>query len=295
MLDSIQDRSGAVHKKLGGPPCYCGLTARRFGFEVELVTRVGKNFPEASRQLLTNNKIAIRDNHTVDAATTEFFLDYSRGEESRAMVLNSKCLPVVINDIKGLGVDCWLVSPVTDEVPFEVLKAVKNDGGRKKFVMLDPQGYMRFFGEDGRVGLKDRLELDLQGISAVKVDPIELAALTGGESGLRGMQALQEMGIEFVVYTEPYTIHLLHKKVHYWVKLGRVDAPDSTGAGDILDAAFCCAYIKEKDPLWALCFGAGALRAALETKSTGLDKIPSWSKIEQSASYYYGTVEFKQL
>ena len=72
-------------------------------------------------------------------------------------------------------------------------------------------------------------------------------------------------------------------------------APDSTGAGDILATGFACGWVKEKDPLWALCFGAGALRAALETHEAGLAKIPPMNKIESSASYFYNTVGFKRL
>ena len=109
------------------------------------------------------------------------------------------------------------------------------------------------------------------------------------------MKALQQRGVEFVISTVPQEIHLLHENTHYWTKLQAIDSPDSTGAGDILSGAFCCAYIKEKDPLWALCFGAGAVRAALETQKMGLDKIPPYSKIEESASYFYNTIGFKQL
>jgi sugar/nucleoside kinase (ribokinase family) len=112
---------------------------------------------------------------------------------------------------------------------------------------------------------------------------------------VEGMQALQSKGIEFVVSTEHRVIHLLYEKTHYWIKMRDIDTPDSTGAGDILCAAFCCSYLKEKDPLWAICFGAGAVRAALETGQIGLAKIPAMSKIEQSASYFYNTVGFKQL
>ena len=76
---------------------------------------------------------------------------------------------------------------------------------------------------------------------------------------------------------------------------GRDRIMDFTGAGDILTAAFCCAYMKEKDPLWALCFSAGAVSAALETGEMGLGKIPAMSKIEQTASYFYNTVGFQRL
>jgi sugar/nucleoside kinase (ribokinase family) len=161
--------------------------------------------------------------------------------------------------------------------------------------MLDPQGYMRIVGNNGQIELKDRLDLDLSGITAIKVDSQEMSALTGGMQGLEGMQRLQSRGVGFVVSTENRTIRLLHEKTHYWIKMRDIDAPDSTGAGDILCAAFCCAYLKEKDPLWAICFGAGAVRAALETGEFGLAKIPAMSTIEQSASYFYNTVGFQQL
>jgi sugar/nucleoside kinase (ribokinase family) len=44
----------------------------------------------------------------------------------------------------------------------------------------------------------------------------------------------------------------------YQIKLGHIDARDSTGLGDILTAAFTCAYLREKDPkmvymLWGWC------------------------------------------
>jgi fructose-1-phosphate kinase PfkB-like protein len=161
--------------------------------------------------------------------------------------------------------------------------------------MLDPQGYVRAADNNGNVSMKESLELDLSGIAAIKVDSQEMAALTGGLQGVEGMQHLQSKGIEFVVSTEHRVIHLLHKKMHYWIKLREVDTSDSTGAGDILSAAFCCAFMKEKDPLWAICFGAGAVRAALETKHVGLGKVPQISKIEQSASYFYNTIGFQQL
>ena len=174
------------------------------------------------------------------------------------------------------------------------MQAIKGSRGKKNFVMLDPQGYMRIAAQDGTITFRDSLDIDLAGITAVKADSQELVALAG-ESGVDGMKILQSKGVEFVLATEHRTVRLLHKDMHYWIKLREVDTPDSTGAGDILSAAFACAWIKEKDPLWALCFAAGALRAALETKVAGLNKIPAMSKIEASASYFYNTVGFQNV
>ena len=122
-----------------------------------------------------------------------------------------------------------------------------------------------------------------------------MAALTGGLNGLDGMKALQSRGIEFVIYTEHRTFHLLHKKTHYWLSVNEIDTVDSTGVGDILCASFSCAYLKEKDPIWAICFGAGAVKAALETRQVGLAKIPTMSNIEENASYFYNGIGFQHF
>lgn len=293
--DCIQDKEGRITKSLGGPACYGGLTAKQFGFEVTLATKVGKDFSPPNIDFLRNKGITIKEYQVVQCPTTKFRLTVNK--DFRELFLLEKCAPLTVEDIQNIHTDCWLVSPVIDEVPANVLAAIVKDNGKKRnFVMLDPQGYMRVVNSlSGQISLLDDLPLDLSGITAIKADKEELAALTGGLGGLEGMQFLQSSkGVKFVISTEDKFIHLLHNEMHYWTKLD-IDTPDSTGAGDILSAAFCCAYLREKDPLWAICFGAGAVRAALETRLTGLSKIPSKSKIEQNAYYYYGTIMFQKL
>lgn len=293
VLDTLVTSGGKEEQSIGGPPCYAGIVSRRFGFDVSLATKVGRDIPDFVHRVLANEKIMLQDRHFVDAPTTRFSI--MSDHQSRQMILKSRCAPLCPSDIENMQVDCWLVSPVYDEVPAEVLEAIKTSGGKKNFVMLDPQGYVRLADDGGSITTRDRISVDLSGIRAIKVDPQEMGALTRGLTGIDGMRALQSAGIELVVSTVPNEIHLLHGDIHYWAKIKPVDTSDSTGAGDILSGAFCCAYVKEKDPLWALCFGAGAVRAALETRLTGLDKIPSFSKIEENASYFYNTVGFRQL
>jgi sugar/nucleoside kinase (ribokinase family) len=293
VLDTIKSTDGRVTVSLGGPACYCGITSRRFGFDVNLVTKVGNDLPEEMVQTLQNNDIILNGNMRVDAPTTKFQID-SQGN-SRRLLLSDKCKPINVKDIQDMKVDCWLASPVIDELPQDVLAAIKQNRGGKNFVMLDPQGYLRIVNSKGYVTLKDKLELDLSGIDAIKVDNQEMAALTGGLQGQDGMEALQSNGIEFVIYTEQRVIHLFHKKMHYWLSVQEIDTLDSTGIGDILCASFSCAYLKERDPIWAICFGAGAVKAALETRQIGLAKIPFMSKIEQNASYFYNSIGFQPL
>jgi fructose-1-phosphate kinase PfkB-like protein len=77
--------------------------------------------------------------------------------------------------------------------------------------------------------------------------------------------------------------------------LQEIDTVDSTGLGDILSASFSCAYIKENDPIWAICFGVGAVKNALETKQVGIAKIPSIREMEETATYLYNTIGFQRL
>lgn len=293
-LDTIQDTKGRITESLGGPACYCSLTAREFKFKIELATKVGKDFSQDSRLMLHNNGINIEDTHITDSPTTRFRIILKK--ESRDLFLLSKCSPITVEDIKEIETDCWIVSPIIDEIPYSVLKEIVNDNDNVEFVMLDPQGYIRTTTPDGRISLLNDLKMDISGISAIKVDPQELSALTGGRKGIEGMQFLQVYkGVKFVISTEYRIVRLLYNKMHYWINLPEVDTSYSTGVGDILASAFCCAYLKEKDPVWAICFGAGAVRAALETNLEGLDKIPSKSKMEQSASYYYNTLSFQKI
>jgi hypothetical protein len=46
-----------------------------------------------------------------------------------------------------------------------------------------------------------------------------------------------------------------------------------------MTAAFTCAYLKDRDPKWSICYDAGAIKAALETNSMGIDKIPTKSQM----------------
>ena len=53
--------------------------------------------------------------------------------------------------------------------------------------------------------------------------------------------------------------------------------------------------LKEKDFLWALCFAAGSVQAALESNNVGLQKIPKKGAVENNASYFYNLVDFRDL
>ncbi len=281
-IDEISRNSTTV-ETAGGPACYCGLAARAMRFDVELHTKIGPDF--GFREYLEKNKISIPQNAISTNPTTRFLLEISGTD--RRLYLKSKCDPI---EFEKFNADGCLVSPVFDEVSEETLEQIKEDSA---FTLLDPQGFLRRKSDDNKIFL-EKTNLDLSRISAIKVDPDEAYSLTG-ETEHTAMLSLQKKGVKYVLYTNKREISILAKERIYNLTIPNMDVGDTTGVGDIFCSIFACTFLKEKDILWAICFAVGSAQAALESKETGLAKIPNGGDVEKNAAYLYNTVKFRQV
>jgi len=266
----------------GGPACYCSLTARILKFDVRLHTKFGSDFPLVN--YLTEQKIVFEDALSTKP-TTQFILNLVNSE--RTLFLQNKCES--INSVT-LDTDSVIISPLFDEISIELFEKIKKNAN---FVLLDPQGFLRRKNSENKIYL-EQADLNLSNISAIKVNQDELKYLTG-TSNVDGIKILQKKGIDSVILTDKQNISLLSKNRIYSITLPNLELNDTTGIGDIFCAAFCCTMLREKDILWALSFGGGAVQAALESKQIGLEKIPSKGAIESNAYYFYNTVKFKEI
>ena len=292
--DTITDNNGVIAHSLGGPVCYCGMIAKELGFKPNLVSRYRKDLQEWERQLLKTKGLFLEPSGSSDLKTTRFNIRCLG--RSRELILESNCEKLRLEDIIKTHHDAWLVSPVFDEVPPEVLDYIRQRGKELEFVMVDPQGFTRIADDKGIITVKDRINLDLNGVQAIKLDPAELACLTGGLSGFSGMKKiLEHYGVDFVLNTEEKAIHLATDNTIYSLTILEMTTSDATGIGDILSATFACTYLKENDFIWGLCFAAGAVTASLQTNLRGLEKIPNRSKVEENASYFYNTLQFDKI
>ena len=266
----------------GGPGCYCSLTARALKFDVKLHTKFGSDFTHAN--YFTEQKIVFENAFSTEP-TTQFTLQLVNSE--RTLFLKNKC--EIINNVI-LDTDSVIISPLFDEIPLELFEKIKND---VNFVLLDPQGFLRRVNSENKIYL-ERTDLNLTGVSAIKVNSDELKALTNADH-LDGIKILQKKGIDNVILTDKQNISLLSENKIYSITLPDITLNDTTGIGDIFSAAFCCTMLKEKDILWALSFGGGAAQAALESGQIGLEKIPSKGAVESNAYYFYNTIKFKEI
>ncbi len=269
------------YTQAGGAACYCGITARRFKFDVDLFTRFGGDFEQGH---LADSGIC-PVNAASEAPTTRFELEI-RGSE-RDIYLKNACDAIAFSHSDADGI---LVSPLFDEITPETYGQIKDDAG---FLFVDPQGFVRRTDNDGRVFLEGT-DVDLSGVSAVKASAEEARCLVGC-AGPEAMGLLAKKGAKHVLYTEGREISMLDDDRVYSLTLPDREVRDTTGIGDIFSSAFACVMLKERDSLWAFCFAGGAAQAALESKKVGLEKIPPRGAVESNASYYYNTVKFAHV
>jgi sugar/nucleoside kinase (ribokinase family) len=292
VIDEIVSRNNISRQSLGGPAAYCGLTARKFGFDTTLFTHFGKDLDSKYLEYLKKHGIIFNSSEHSELPTTRFVL--RNFENDRELTLNSICSAIDIEEIKNVKSDCWIISPVFEEVSVELLRYLATTS-EKEFVMLDPQGYTRAVDSVRKISLRNKIHVPLNDLNGIKLDSHEISCLTNGLSGKDGLRKIRKYGIDYVIYTQDQNIHLLQDDRLYWLNTPKIDSPDSTGLGDIITASFACTILKEKDPIWALCFAAGALSSALQTREIGIEKIPSKSAIEENATYYYNVMNYDTI
>ncbi len=291
--DKIILENQQVTYSLGGPPCYCGLIAKQFGSKVRLITKFGIDLTKDDLHFFKNYGFEINNSSLSKSPTTKFTLKIYNS--NRELYLLDKCDSILVSDLEQITTDCWIISPVLDEVPYSVLEYLieHND---KDFLMLDPQGYTRMLDTNNKILLHETLDpVFFKNIDAIKLDPKELYCFSGGEDILALRKLKLKNNINYAIFSENKRIHMLNEDKHYWLNIDKVVTSDTTGAGDILASAFTCAYVKERDPLWAFSFGVGAVMASLRTKKNGIDKIPQKKYIEENASYNYNLIKYENF
>jgi len=270
------------YEQIGGAACYGGITAKRFKFDVSLVTKFGSDFPY--KQYLIDNKLNF-ENALSEKNTTRFSIIIEGSD--RTLKLENQCEPIDYNKINADG---FLVSPIFHEVSSDTLSKIKKDAN---FLFLDPQGFLRRTDSQKNIILEDT-DIDLSQVNAIKVNPEESLHITG-LSTEESLKILQKRGVEHAILTNKTEVSMLVKDQIYSITLPNKKIYDTTGVGDIFCAAFTCTMLKEKDPLWALCFAGGAAQAALESRDVGLLKIPKKGAVENNASYFYNLMKFRAV
>lgn len=269
---------GNMQEQIGGDALYSGMMAKEFRADVTLQTRFGPDFPTS---YMKEMRLAYDDAALSKNPTTRFKIVLSG--HKRRLYLLCECDPI---DVQKTNDDAMMIEPIYHEISTDYARS-------DTYTLLNPQGMLRQADDTGKVHTSPA-DIDMTGIDTVKVNHQEIEAITG-EKGDRGLLALQKMGADTVIRTDGKTIDMLHKDMVYTIELPNKKIHDTTGAGAIFCGAFVCTHLKERDILWAFCFGGGAVQATLDSDDTGLLKMPRRGAVQTNASYFYNLVKYRQV
>ena len=271
---------------LGGPPTYVSLAARKLGAEVSVISKVGVDFPDRFIRFLASRGVDLSGlKKDKDALTTSFFLDYSIGKD-RELILKKKGPIITANDVPdNLNSKAVHIAPIANEVPIETLKKLQTFSS---IMSLDPQGFVRKFGRDGKVSLGQLKDLDvLKGIDVFKASYKESEAVTGQSDPIYMAKNLRRKGVKMVLITrgvEPALFSAEGKM--YYVPTAKPKAiVDTTGAGDVFIGAFLTALVRGEDPLWCACVGSAA--ASFVVEKLGPSGFGSTRQVQARATQVY--------
>ena len=273
-------------KRLGGPPTYTSLAARRLGLSVSVISKVGGDFPSRYIEWLRRRGVDLSGLKVdKDAQTTSFLIKYHPADE-RDMILKSRAPPILIEDLlDSLKAKAVHISPIANEIAIDLIAEAKR---LAPIISLDPQGLLRCFDEDGKMSLRGIKDLDfLRYVEVFKSSKEEVRVLTGEHDVAEAIKKIRGYGVKIVMATmgkEGTLISFDNEFFRIPIAESKIVA-DSTGAGDVFIGAFLAGYVKNEDPLWCACLGAAASSFVIE--KIGPNGFKGMKKVYRRAKQIY--------
>jgi sugar/nucleoside kinase (ribokinase family) len=256
--------------ELGGALCYSALVLKSLGCDMEIVTRVGEDFPRKySRFLLSDAGIDIEEWRTKNQRTTRYRIDRS-GKERRLWLL-SKCGDLTFGDFKRAFDEVsqtppkvLILNPVAGEISMQLLKRISKEF---EHVFVDSQGFTRKFEEKtGLVSMNSKLDISsLAGVDFLKADEEELCAWTGLKEKQSSIDQLSTFVENLIITSGATTVELYEGgTLRFHMDPLKVEVKDTTGAGDIMLSSFAARFLETNSLQKSLEFATAASSLAVE-------------------------------
>ncbi|MCW4012745.1 MAG: PfkB family carbohydrate kinase [Candidatus Bathyarchaeota archaeon] len=272
-VDEVITANGSFYQ-LGGPPCFAASLGNSLGFNVEIVTRIGEDFPDEYETEL--EQLGISTMRSNGYQNTRFVLDYRH--EPRKMKLPSICKPIKTSDVAD--VERLLLCPIAGEINDQLLKEVETS-----FLGLDPQGLLRNVGFDYIVEPRKWWNPEaLNKLDLLKTSSSEHHLITGTTDIKQSLRKLVDHGVGAAVITDGSNgSYVMTGSMFIHVPVFPVEVVDSTGAGDVFIAGLA-AYLDE-GLSWACAVASASSSAIVETHGIVIQR--SKSEILERAEWVY--------
>ena len=281
-IDKIHNNKN-ICESIGGPPCYSGVTCINEGHNVEVLTKVGKDFPDKYKTWLKNKNIGIK-NQESSKDTTSF--DIKETNNSKQLILINQCEEVIPIKTELNSYDGIIISPIANELNKENNETINKLDNR---TMLDPQGYIREFGKGGVCNLKRTGINELPRTDIIKISEEESIMLDNSTRVVDRFKKIAE--------TYPITIgtigndstYLINNKICYVINNNKSDnLSDTVGLGDILNGMFFSMYLKNEDILWSISM---SIAFASTRTGTGIKILETEIEYNELANHIYNDIK----
>jgi sugar/nucleoside kinase (ribokinase family) len=251
---------------LGGPAAYVSLVTKRLGGTVQVVSKVGGDFPEAYLWWLKEEGIDLTGVIKNEAEkSTRFELEYSSDLSDRTLKLKGKASPIGLDDLPvNLRAKAIHVAPIAGEISIEVAERLKRCTDVLSF---DPQGLLRKFDAAGNVTCCSSMDKHLlELVNVYKSSQDEISILTGQSNLKSAIKAVHDRGVETVIVTmgTKGAVLSVEQTVYNIPACASKAVVDPTGAGDVFMGGFLTEYVRAKDSFWCACVGSAAASVVVE-------------------------------
>ena len=259
----------------GGSAWYASVTSALLGAQVDVISRIGMNYPRKNLDWLKRNSVNVGKVKRLPGGTCRFALNYKGG--SRTMQLVQPGAELSHWDLDGHwnGIH---IGPVFGEVSVSMVRDCKRCAD---VVSMDLQGFVRETDSDRVIFLRPaKLGGALRFVDLLKATSEELLVQTGTSGLASAISRIFRRGPRWLVVTLGRRGSILAERGG-----GRLRIPaypearltDPTGAGDALVGGWLATFIATGDPIWSLSIGSAL--ASLLVRRSGLLRF-RWSDSE---------------
>lgn len=274
--------------RLGGPPTYTSISAKKVGAVVSVVSNVGRDFPEKYLRWLRRQGVDLSRLRINDMSKTTSFLIVYHADNSRDMFLKNRAQPIHAEDIEGLEAKALHISPIANEVSTTLIEEAAN---LAPTISLDPQGLLRRFDNSGKVFLERIDDISfLKRVEILKASVDELKALTGLDNIFKSLRKVMDLGVRVAIATigGGGAYISFGNRVFYVPAAQPKRIIDPTGAGDSFIGGFLAEYVRGSDILW--CASVGSSAASFAVEEVGPKGFKGRKKIYERAERVYEMV-----
>ena len=263
-IDHIEITGQRPQTRLGGPATYTSLAAENLGAKVAVISKVGYGFPQTLLRILVSKSIDLSEVKKSAKPTTELLLTYA--DDEREIRLLRKCDKFTENDLPTLVKSKIIhIAPIVGEIEPSIAVAYLKIG---EISSLDPQGFLRNFGQFGNMKLKRWFDLELLSkVDILKCSREELMMMTGTMDIRRSLKRICECGVKVTILTlgEQGAICATSSEIFHAPAYNSENVVDPTGAGDTFIGGFLSAYLGNPDEhRWCVAIGAASASTCIE-------------------------------